>query len=52
MRNYWWLWIPPGLTITLFVLGVSFFGDGLRDVLDPKQSRRGKKKKTNAGTGD
>jgi peptide/nickel transport system permease protein len=32
-----WLWIFPGFTIALFVLGVNFFGDGLRDVLDPKQ---------------
>jgi peptide/nickel transport system permease protein len=41
MVNYWWLWIPPGIAITLFVLAVNFFGDGLRDVLDPKQSKRG-----------
>jgi peptide/nickel transport system permease protein len=32
-----WLWIFPGFTIALFVLGVNFFGDGLRDVLDPNQ---------------
>jgi peptide/nickel transport system permease protein len=32
-----WLWIFPGFTIALFVLGVNFFGDGLRDVLDPSQ---------------
>jgi peptide/nickel transport system permease protein len=32
-----WLWIPPGFAIALFVLGVNFFGDGLRDVLDPNQ---------------
>lgn len=35
--NYWWLWLPPGLAISLFVLGVNFFGDGLRDILDPTQ---------------
>ena len=39
--NYWWLWIPPGVVISLFVLAINFFGDGLRDVLDPKQSRQG-----------
>jgi peptide/nickel transport system permease protein len=39
--NAWWLWVPPGLTISLFVLAVNFFGDGLRDVLDPKMSKRG-----------
>jgi peptide/nickel transport system permease protein len=32
-----WLWIFPGFTIALFVLGVNFFGDGLRDMLDPSQ---------------
>lgn len=29
------LWIAPGLAICLFVLSINFFGDGLRDVLDP-----------------
>lgn len=37
ISNYWWLWVVPGVTITIFVLAVNFFGDGLRDVLDPKQ---------------
>ena len=37
ISNYWWLWVFPGLVITIFVLAVNFFGDGLRDVLDPKQ---------------
>jgi peptide/nickel transport system permease protein len=32
-----WLWISPGFAIALFVLGINFFGDGLRDVLDPNQ---------------
>lgn len=35
--NQWWIWIFPGLAITLFVLAINFFGDGLRDVLDAKQ---------------
>ena len=34
MVNYPWLWIVPGVVISLFVLGVNFFGDGLRDALD------------------
>ena len=34
-----WLWIFPGFTIALFVLGINFFGDGLRDVLDPLSSK-------------
>lgn len=37
IQNNPWIWIPPGMAISLFVLGVNFFGDGLRDVLDPNQ---------------
>lgn len=37
ITNYWWLWVVPGATISLFVLAINFLGDGLRDVLDPKQ---------------
>ncbi|WP_409340858.1 ABC transporter permease [Paenibacillus sp. MBLB4367] len=37
IRNNPWLWLPPGMAISLFVMGVNFFGDGLRDVLDPNQ---------------
>ncbi len=33
------LMIYPGIMITLTVLGFSLLGDGLRDVLDPKQAR-------------
>jgi len=29
------LWVAPGICICLFVLSINFFGDGLRDVLDP-----------------
>ena len=37
VTNYWWLWVAPGVAISLFVLAINFFGDGLRDILDPKQ---------------
>ena len=37
VQNQWWIWVFPGLAITLFVLAINFFGDGLRDVLDAKQ---------------
>lgn len=37
ISNNPWLWLPPGAAISLFVMGVNFFGDGLRDVLDPNQ---------------
>lgn len=37
ISNYPWLWLAPGFSIALFVLGINFFGDGLRDVFDPSQ---------------
>ncbi len=36
MHNGWWIMFFPGLAITITVLGVNFFGDGLRDLLDPR----------------
>jgi len=32
----YWLWLFPGLLITLIVLSINFIGDGLRDALDPR----------------
>jgi ABC-type dipeptide/oligopeptide/nickel transport system permease subunit len=32
----WWVSTLPGLALMLTVLAVYFFGDGLRDVLDPR----------------
>ncbi len=32
----WWLATFPGIAITVTVLGVTFLGDWLRDVLDPR----------------
>ena len=37
VTNQWWIWLFPGLAISLFVLAINFLGDGLRDVLDAKQ---------------
>jgi peptide/nickel transport system permease protein len=34
-----WLWIPPGLMITVTVLSINFLGDALRDALDPRLTR-------------
>lgn len=31
-----WVWIPPGICLLVTVLSINFFGDGLRDALDPK----------------
>jgi peptide/nickel transport system permease protein len=36
MTNAWWLTTFPGMAISLAVLGINFFGDGMRDVLDPR----------------
>ena len=36
VNEYWWLWVFPAMSIAIFVLGVNFVGDGLRDVLDPR----------------
>ena len=35
LQNNWWLWLPVGCVISLFVLSVNFIGDGLRDSTDP-----------------
>ena len=35
----WWLSLLPGLVIVAVVLAVNFFGDWLRDTLDPKLRR-------------
>lgn len=31
-----WLWLPPGIAVGIAMLAVNFFGDGLRDALDPQ----------------
>lgn len=40
-RNYiqeaWWIAVFPGLVIAVVVLGLNLMGDGLRDVIDPRQ---------------
>lgn len=37
--QYWWYALVPGVAIMSVVMGLNFFGDGLRDALDPR--RRG-----------
>jgi len=37
LQSYWWLWLPVGIMISLFVLSINFIGDGLRDSSDPSQ---------------
>ena len=39
MRQAWWLATFPGIAISIVVLAVNLFGDGLRDALDPRLRR-------------
>lgn len=39
VNDAWWLSLFPGIAITLVVLAFNFFGDWLRDTLDPKLRR-------------
>ena len=39
MEEYPWLLIFPGLALTITLFALNFFGDGLRDALDPKASK-------------
>ena len=36
MEEFSWLLIYPGVTFTITLFALNFFGDGLRDALDPK----------------
>lgn len=37
LLDQWWVATMPGIAIFIVSLGFNLFGDGLRDVLDPKQ---------------
>ncbi len=37
LLNNWWIWLPVGIVISLFVMSINFIGDGLRDASDPSQ---------------
>lgn len=36
LTNAWWVTLFPGAAISITVLAFNFFGDGLRDALDPR----------------
>lgn len=40
IEAYPWMWLPPGIMISLCVLAINFIGDGLRDALDPRMIMR------------
>jgi peptide/nickel transport system permease protein len=42
----WWMAVFPGAAIFVIVLAFNLFGDGLRDVLDPKQRTMAEARRT------
>jgi len=40
--SYWWIVTFPGIAIFVTVLGFNLLGDGAREILDPKLSRKGR----------
>lgn len=40
LMTQWWIATFPALAIFILVLGFNLFGDGLRDLLDPRTRRR------------
>lgn len=39
LKDKWWYWIPPGVSIFISVMCFNLLGDGLRDAIDPKLKR-------------
>lgn len=39
IRDYWYLVTAPGVAIMITVISFNLFGDGIRDVLDPRMTR-------------
>jgi len=39
LKNFFNIWLPPGICILMTVLAFNFIGDGLRDAYDPKMKR-------------
>lgn len=37
--GFWWTFLFPGLFLLVFTVAANLFGDGLRDILDPKLRR-------------
>jgi peptide/nickel transport system permease protein len=43
VSGQWWVGVFPGLALILLVLGFNLAGDGLEDLLDPKNNAAGKR---------
>jgi len=42
LRSSSWMLFAPGIAIFVTVMAFNFFGDGLRDALDPRKTPGGK----------
>ena len=40
LQDMLWIWLPAGIAIAIIVMSVNWIGDGLRDALDPRSTRR------------
>lgn len=40
MLNGWWLSTFPGIALLILILAINLLGEGLRDVLDPRQNTK------------
>lgn len=38
--SYWWVWIPPGLAITVICIGFVFMGHAIDEIINPRLRRR------------
>ncbi len=41
LRGQWWYFLPPGVFITLLVLGFAMLGYGIEEIMNPALKRRG-----------
>lgn len=46
----WWMTVFPGVLIILTVMGLNFWGDGLRDLVDPQSKHNWKRKRKKKGS--
>jgi len=37
IQEAWWIAVFPGIAIAIAVLSLNLMGDGLRDIIDPRQ---------------
>ncbi|RKX48194.1 MAG: ABC transporter permease, partial [Thermotoga sp.] len=40
IAKYWWLWAPPGVSITLLCSAFYFLGRGLEEIINPRLRKR------------